>query len=289
MKFSIIGGDLRALYIYYLLKDEGHVVKIGGFDNFSGISFDGQTQFNIDNLSENFRDSEIIIGPTPCLGLNRNLNSPHSKEIITFESVIDELKSNQIFIAGRIPNDKQNYAESKNIRTFDILEREEMSILNAIPTAEGAISIAIEKSKITLFDSNIMVMGFGRVGKILAKMLYGIGAKVFVLARNITEQSYAKAFGYNVLDFDNFDGDLNKMDIIINTIPSNILNSQNLILLKKDCVLIELASKPFGIDAEFCRENGLNITFAPSLPGKVAPISAAKYIVQTIKNIIKTL
>ncbi|MDR2938981.1 MAG: dipicolinate synthase subunit DpsA [Clostridiales bacterium] len=281
MRYSIIGGDLRNIHVYHILKEEGHDVRLGGFSNYNVP--------NISDMGQLVKGSEIVIGPTPCLGVDRGLNCPLNKDIISFEELINEMDSSQIFVAGRVPKDKYIYAGGRNIRAFDILERDEMSILNAIPTAEGALSIAIEKSEVTIFDSNVLVMGFGRVGKILCRMLYGVGAKVFVLTRSPADQAFAKAYGYTALDFNDFNKDLYKMDIIINTIPFIVLDDKNLIYIKKDCILIELASKPFGIDAQFCRENNLSITFAPSLPGKVAPVSAAKYIVQTIKNIISEI
>lgn len=53
-----------------------------------------------------------------------------------------------------------------------------MAVLNAIPTAEGAIQIAMEEMPVTIHGSKALVLGFGRVGKTLAKMLDGIGAKL---------------------------------------------------------------------------------------------------------------
>ena len=75
---------------------------------------------------------------------------------------------------------------------------------------------------------------------------------------------------------------LENMDVIFNTIPFVILDEKNLIKIKKDCIIIDLASKPGGVDFEKAKELGINVMWALALPGKVAPYTAAKYLKDTI-------
>ena len=82
---------------------------------------------------------------------------------------------------------------------------------------------------------------------------------------------------------------LRDMDIIFNTIPSLILNDEILTKVKKDALIIDLASKPGGIDFDAAKSYGLKVIWALSLPGKIAPVSSGAIIKDTIMNIIKEL
>jgi dipicolinate synthase subunit A len=163
------------------------------------------------------------------------------------------------------------------------MKLEELTVLNAIPTAEGAIQLAMQNSLVTLHDSNCLVLGFGRIGKILSKMLNGIGAKVYCEARKDQDIAWIKSYGYNAIKLDELDGSLNKFDFIFNTIPYLILDKKKLSIVKKDCLLIDLASKPGGIDFKEAENLGIQCLWALALPGKVAPKTAAKYIYDVIR------
>ena len=75
------------------------------------------------------------------------------------------------FIAGAIPKEVLELAKKYKVEIVDILEKEELAVLNAIPSAEGALQVAMEASDITLHGSKVLVLGHGRIAKILAKML----------------------------------------------------------------------------------------------------------------------
>ena len=160
----------------------------------------------------------------------------------------------------------------------------DQQVLNSISTAEGAIQIAMEETNHTLHDSNILILGFGRIGKVLAKMLNAIGANVYCEARKNEDLAWIKTYGYNVVKLSNLNENLKNKDIIINTIPSIILNEEKLKLLDKNSLVIDLASKPGGVDYEKVSNIGVKVIWALALPGKVAPYSAAKAIKQTIYN-----
>jgi dipicolinate synthase subunit A len=134
----------------------------------------------------------------------------------------------------------------------------------------------MEEMPTTLHNSNVMVLGFGRIGKILAKMLQGIGANVFVEARKYSDIAWIKSYGYKPLILGEMNDYIGSMNVIFNTIPHVILDSGNLTLIDKDCLIIDLASKPGGVNFDKAKEQGLKAIWALSLPGKVAPVTAAK-------------
>lgn len=139
-------------------------------------------------------------------------------------------------------------------------------------------------SEITLHGSNCIVLGFGRCGKVLAHMLKGIGANLSVEARSLSDLAYIESYGYTPVSLKELPQKLEQYDFIFNTIPTLILDKSKLNKVKKDCVIIELASKPGGVDFHAAKGLGIKAIDAPSLPGKVAPETAAKIIFDTILN-----
>ena len=162
-------------------------------------------------------------------------------------------------------------------------------IPNAVPTAEGAIEIAIAETPFTIHGSKSLVLGYGKIGKILSKDLYALGAQTYVEARKYADLAMIEGHGYEPLPLDNLKDHIHEFDIIFNTIPSLILDDEILAKVKKDALIIDLASKPGGIDFDAAKTYGLKVIWALSLPGKIAPVSSGAIIKDTIMNIIKEL
>lgn len=142
----------------------------------------------------------------------------------------------------------------------------------------------MENSEITLHGSKCIVLGFGRCGKVLAHMLKGIGADLSVEARSGVDLAYIESYGYHPVPLKDLTDYIGQYDFIFNTIPSLVLDEKRLVGVKEDCLVIELASKPGGIDFEVAKRLGIKVVDGQSLPGKVAPETAAKIIFDTILN-----
>lgn len=284
-KFCILGGDLRSVKLAELIAADGNSVNIFGFNI---ACFDIPLKQS-STISQAINDADIIIGPIPCSNDNENINAPFHSEKISINEVFKFINKNQLFIAGRIGDKISHLAQVYNIFTIDLLQREEMAVLNAIPTAEGAVQIAMEELPITLHNSNVLLLGYGRIGKILAKMLDGIGANVYVEARKYADIAWIKSYGYKPVLLNELPQFVSNMNLVVNTIPSLILNGELLKKLNKDCLVIDLASKPGGVDFDKAKEFGIKAIWALSLPGKVAPVTAAEFIKNTVYNIIDEL
>lgn len=280
-KFTILGGDMRNIELAYQLQEDGHEVEIFGFDSLQLLLKQPI------KLHEAITQSDVVIGPLPFTDDNVLLNAPfYTKEII-IDEVLNLLSAKQIFTAGKIPIKIQEKAKLLDLKTIDYFNREEMQALNAIPTAEGAIQLAMEEMRTTIHGSNALVLGYGRIGKSLSRMLYGIGANLFVEARSYSDLAWIKNFGYKPVHIKELEHYLPKMDVVFNTVPHIVLDEALLSKLNKKALIIELASKPGGVDLESCKEQAIKLISAQGLPGKVAPISAARVIKETVYNIME--
>lgn len=232
------------------------------------------------------KDIDIIISGVPFSSNGIYINNPFSDKNITVQEIIENAKGKTL-IAGAIKQEIVNIAE--NVNVIDILKREELAVLNTISTAEGTIQIAMEQTAKTIHGSKVLIMGFGRIGKILAKMLNGIGAKVYCEARKKEDFAWIKAYGYNVVPLKNLKEELPQFDIIINTIPSMILTKEYLEQVNKESLIIDVASLPGGVDTSVAKQLGIHTISALSLPGKVAPITSAEFIKETLYNILEEI
>lgn len=278
-RISIIGGDLRIVKLAEMLIEEGVEVFSYGLEK-----ADLKDLNKCENIQEAVSKSEIILGPIPFSSNGKIINTPFGNKKISVEEFLNILKDKTL-IAGGIKQDIYEIASENNIKIVDILKREELSVLNAVSTAEGTIKIAIEETPKNLHGSNILIMGFGRIGKILANMLKGLGVKVACEARRNSDLAWIKAYGYEPIPISNLKENLNKFDIIINTIPYIILDKDNLESVRKDALIIDLASNPGGVDRDAIKEMNIKFVWALSLPGKIAPVTSAEFIKETLYNI----
>ena len=278
-KISIIGGDLRIVKLTEMLIEEG--VEVFSY----GLEKAEITDLNYcENLEQAINKSEIILGPIPFSSNGKTINTPFGNNKIAVEEFLNNL-SGKTLIAGGIKQDIYDIASENNIKVIDILKREELAVLNAVSTAEGTIKIAIEETPRNLHRSNVLVLGFGRVGKILSNMLKGLGANVACEARKNSDLAWIKAYGYEPIPISNLKENLHKYDIIINTIPYIILDKDNLENVRKDAIVIDLASHPGGVDKDAIKEKQIKFIWALSLAGKVSPVTSAEYIKETLYNI----
>ncbi len=282
MNISVTGGDLRIVELIKLLAKDKNEICLFGFGQCEELKDFKQAS----NLDEALQNAEIVITSIPLSKNGKNINTFFTEKTILVEDFFDKAKNKKI-ITGNITEEiKKCIKQENNNEIIDVLKYEELTVMNVIPTAEGAIAIAMEKSNITLHGSNCLILGFGRIGKILAKMLHGIGANVYCEARKQQDLAWINAYGYNAIHLNDLNKRLGEFDFIFNTVPHLILDKTNLGLIKNECILIDLASKPGGIDFEEANKLGLQNEWALALPGKVAPKTAAKYIYDIVKPIL---
>ena len=283
-----VGGDLRQIRAINEIVKKGNTVSVLGFDDEIAVSFSDGVQM-LRDFSEISDVYHGIVLPLPYTTDGKNINTPLYKYSIGISELFEYLSSKNRILAGRCDPKLKAMAESNRVMLIDYLCREELAMLNAIPTAEGAIQIAMEETPFTLHSSKCLVIGNGRIGKILAKMLHGIGAKVTVSSRKKGDMAYDFAMGYDTVNTSELGECIGEYDVVFNTAPSLIVDFDLLSKMKKKVLIIDLASKPGGVDFDEARRRGVKVIWALSLPGKVAADTAGDIICNTILNIMNEL
>ena len=286
-KLAIIGGDLRIAKLAIMLANDGNEVYVYGLEKSEEI----KKQKNIiqcDTIRKAIDNVEIVIGPIPFSSNGNTINMPFSDKEITIREMMHNINA-KVLIAGAISPEVYEMANDEYIEIIDIMKREELAVLNTIATAEGTIQIAIENTNRILHGSEVLILGFGRIGKVLARKLAGLSVKVTCAARKDEDLAWIEAYGHKSLNINNLSENLRPFDIIINTVPHIVLTEQKLEYVRKDALLIDLASNPGGIDKKAIKDRNLKLVWALSLPGKVAPTTSAEFIKNTIYNILREI
>lgn len=281
--FSVIGGDARNVETANSLFLSGFAVKVYAFN-------DSHTFNNgiicAKSLHEAVSNADCILLPLPYSTNGETIHTPLYDKTLLLSSLVDSLNHSQTVFAGKTDDPFHQALQLKGITHFDYATREEFAILNAIPTAEGAIEIAMHELPFTIHNANCLVLGFGRIAKILQRVLQGLGAQVTIAARKPSDLAFASSFGAEVFSIYEIEKHIHKFQIIFNTVPQLIISKQVLSKAQQKPLIIDLASRPGGVDFTAAKKLDIQAIHALSLPGKVAPTTAGQIICDTVLNIL---
>lgn len=277
--FWILGGDLRQHWLARKLAQDGHFVHC--------FALDSQFLPQQDNiiLEHNFlrcQKEDPVIFPLPMVQGDGNLTAPFYSQTISIETILDQLQEQEFMVGGQVNPFVQALCTKRNLTMEDYFTQEEFTIANAVPTAEGCLQIAMERLPITLQDAKILVLGYGTVAKATAKRFLALGANVTVSARRTAPLSQAKADGFIPLPLHELPQSSEDFACVVNTIPSQVLGEAQLTALPPNTLIIDLASRPGGVDTQSAEQLQRTVVHALSLPGKVAPATAGTIIKETL-------
>lgn len=279
--FGIIGGDKRQLFLAKSIYDSGYKVMLGGFDRLKSTG--ALVLCDIKSAAEK---SDVIIFPVPSVRTDGSINTPFSDECTVLDDeLIEIMLKKPVFVAMK-DRFLKAYPQFENAELYDYAAKEEFAILNALPTAEGALEVAMKQFEGTVAGSRCLITGYGRIGKVLAEMLKNHKADVTVSARKPSDMAFAQAFGYKNLNTNKLSC-IRNFDLVFNTVPSLIFDRELLMNTDKNTIIIDLASLPGGVDFEAAQKLGIDAVRALALPGKCAPKTAGEIIRTTVFNIIE--
>lgn len=272
--FGLIGGDRRQAELARLLAADGNSVYTYGLETWKP----GE-----ENSLNSVSAADVIILPLPLCKKEGVLNC--ERESLSTQQLFRCLKQKRMVLAGQIRPQQYQEALDCGIELRDYFLREELTIANAAATAEGAIQVAMEGLDRTLLGMDCLVLGFGRIGKLLSYRLHGLGANVTATARKPQDLAWIRAYGWRALDTTRLNGLLSPFGVIFNTIPSLVLDEMLLKQLSPDCLCVELASVP-GIDLTAAEKMGIQNVWARALPGRMVPCTAAVAIRDVVYDMI---
>ena len=267
-KILVSGGDIRLYYTFCSLLNKKYDVFYEKCPKMSA------------EFTDKIKNSDVLIFGVPMTRDSRTLFTPFSEEAVNLSDISEIAGNNKLIIGGKIP---KNVFKSK---TADLLERDDFAILNAVPTAEGVLEIAMRETDFCITDSRCLVTGFGRIGKVICEKFKALGAKVTATARRESDIALAKTLGFDTMNTSDIKGKALGFDIIINTVPHLIFTDEVLKNIKSNTLIIDTASIPGGVDFKACKDLDIKAILAPSLPGKVAPKTAGEIISETALKIL---
>lgn len=277
-EFGIVGGDLRQVYMARILAEKGFSVMTYGLEQ--ELSEEGCRAAG--SLWELMECSKIIAAPVPFTKNKTSVFAKRNLEDLDIKTMSRYLKKEHQFFAGNITKEIEKACEEAGAFYMDFMKNKEVAMFNAIATAEGTISEAIKNHPVNLHGSRVLLLGYGTCGKILAQKLKGICADVTVCARSKAARMEAAAFGHQAIDFWELSDWIPTAEFLINTVPAMVLNRDLLSKVKKDSLLIDIASMPGGADKEAVSEFGIHAEHCLGLPGKYAPKSSAEFLVDVM-------
>lgn len=262
-KITVIGGDNRLKIVKDRLADTGYAVDtLGLYEEDSG----------------DIRSSQVLVLPVPTTKDGATVFTPLTNRKILLSDIAADTTKEQLLLCC-------NYC-FENKLCVDYGSLDSYALLNSVPTAEGAIKIAIENTTYTLWKSHVLVIGYGRVGKILADRLKSLGCDVTVSARKPAAAAMLDALGFGYINTEHLNFEALDYDIIFNTVDVKVINDD--VVKKSRCDLVIDLSTYGGLSLEVAKEAGIKAIKAPGLPGLVAPKTAAEILSNTIIHIINS-
>lgn len=278
---AVLGGDRREEEVIRVLASAGASIRTAGRD----LAADPRPAQPHPSVNGALRLADVLLAPLPSLGGDgRVWSTLASAPVYLLPADIEGMAHGARAIVGRANSCLRDLAAKGRLQLRELADDDELAILNSIPTAEGAVQLAMQLSPITMHGSTAAVLGMGRVGLTLARLLVAIGCRTFACAEERAARARALTLGCELASLDDLGRIADRLDFLFNTIPAPVVSRETLAGLSERAVVIDLASAPGGVDLAASRELGKTAVLAPGLPGKVAPVTAGKLLAQVVRD-----
>ncbi|GIP27327.1 dipicolinate synthase subunit A [Paenibacillus sp. J23TS9] len=284
VQIVFLGGDARQIEVIRKCSEMDATVSVVGFDNLKQ-KLQGVTRDHL--TAELLAAADVLVLPVVGCDDNGIIHTQFSNEPLKLQDEhMASLRKGCKVYTGMAKPYLRSLCAHHEIKLVELLDRDEVAISNSIPTAEGALVMAIQNTDFTIHGSDCMVLGLGRTGFTMAKSLQGLGAKVKVGVRADKDVARAEVMGWEPFLTRDLTDHVSNIDLIFNTIPTMIVTAQILSKMPTSTVIIDLASAPGGCDFRYAEKRGIKALLAPGLPGIVAPKTAGLIIANTLVQLI---
>ena len=137
------------------------------------------------------------------------------------------------------------------------------------------LKVIIENTDITIHKANIVMVGYGTIGELAARTLVALGANVTVAARDPVQRAAAYAAGAENAELSNLAAILPEADILVNSVPVQLVDKAMLETMQKHVLLVDLAAPPGGFDRDGAEALGLRFVWARGM-GSRAPVTVGR-------------
>lgn len=290
IKIGILGGDMRQTVLASFFDSDSVECAIWGSESTTPDVGSKNIVRTLDWKSA-LNGAKAVILPLPVTtdGVRLNcVNNIHSSNmyIPRITEIIEETSPETLVFGGKLTRSMIRFGDEHKVKLIDYYESEEFQIKNSVPTAEGAIAVAIREMNITLSGSKVAIVGYGRIGRTLALRLRALGANVTCIARSKKDLAWSECDGCSPFKLNKYLEKPMRFDIIFNTVPHVIFDRETIQRLPRNQIFIDLASLGGGIDHEAAEIYGIKTVKALSLPGKCSPVTAAKIIYDSVKEVL---
>lgn len=265
MNALIIGDDRRYSIIINNFKEKKYNIDLLGFND----EIIGTSKISLNDIDISKYD--VILFPVSGVGNDFFIKS--NENIKLSIDFLKNSKENVLIFSGintECLDRMLNY--SKKTATF-LMKDKEVIKENVIPTVEGILADIIINTDITIRNSNVMVIGYGNVGKVLVRTLEYLNANVTVSIELDKDKEILDLLSIPSVyskDINNMISKISKQDIIINTAPSLVLDNKYINYYKDDVYILDIASYPYGIDKKLLDNSNIKNKIYSSIPNEVA-------------------
>ncbi|WP_066193727.1 MULTISPECIES: dipicolinic acid synthetase subunit A [Gracilibacillus] len=287
-QLAIIGGDARYIpLIHTLNREEDIQIQLLGFEQVEQ-SYTQAMKTELNNLDTSHLNGVVL----PITGIDEQgkVEAVFTDQTIQLtEEWFQSLPNDCVIFTGISNPTLDQFTQNAGLTLIELMNRDEVAIYNSIPTAEGAIMLAIQHTNVTIHHANVYIFGYGRVGETTAQCFAGLGAKVSVVTKDDADLARVYEKGWEGYSLKEVGSKIAECQILINTIPSKVVTQSILQQMNSQAIIIDLASKPGGIDFDCADAIGLKTIHALGLPGMVAPKTAGEILATQVSKLLKSV
>ncbi len=276
-KIILCGGDRREQELYHSWNKKGALIRAAGFEQIPEMAEAGESDF---------REAAVLITPPSGIREKGVIRAPFAGHRLTIDYCLQKAPPGVILLAGAVAAPLREYL-ARRTKLVVTGADEELALLNAVPTAEGAVQRAMELSPVTIHGSSILIFGLGRCGRALARALRGLGARVTAVVRRRESAAEAFSMGLASVNLAGAGEAAARSDFIFNTAPAPLLNADLLAQVNREAVILDLAAAPGGTDFSAAEALGLKAVLLPGLPGEVAPKTSGLILERVYRRLLK--
>ena len=278
-----MGGDARYLEVIRKLSNEVAKLYLIGYDQ---LTFNEKHVKQTTMETVDFGIIDAIILPVAGTNEDGKIEAMYSDEVISLtEDVVRQTPNHCTIYTGNANAYLKNITHDKQL--VALFYRDDLAVYNSIPTAEGALKLIMEQTDVTVHGSNVMILGFGRVGKTVVNLFSSVGANVRVAVRKSADIARVTEMGLTPVKLEKLEQEIVGMDTIINTIPHPVIDADIIAAMETSTLIVDIASAPGGTDFAFAKTHGIKALHALGLPGKTAPKSAGRIIGSVLLELLR--